>query len=209
MQFHSSTSSWLCSPYAWWFDVALGCDNNSIGKRLSWSLWIVDKPSGDDCSARLCDQLGIAWRLTVRDWAGGTLWNISLSDWLVLYFLFIFLLTTLGLLYVGQKNSDQTSVSSWYMPPRLFQRSAQDMGRWTGYSEKVFGLVDKVYLSSLNQQELKLMTEPRPRKAWKNQARDSGNRWALVWIDWKVIELVNSRWFCGLSYRFLCPCQCI
>ncbi len=69
------------------------------------------------------------------------------------------------------------------MPPRLFQRSAQDMGRWTGYSEKVFGLVDKVYLSSLNQQELKLMTEPRPRKAWKNQARDSGNRWALVWID--------------------------
>jgi hypothetical protein len=79
------------------------------------------------------------------------------------------------------------------MPPRLFLRSAQDMGRWTGYSEKVFNLVDKVYSSS-SVQELKLtITEPRPRKAWKNQARDSGNRRALVWIDRMVVEILNSR----------------
>jgi hypothetical protein len=77
------------------------------------------------------------------------------------------------------------------MPPQLFSRSAQDMGRWTGYSEKVFHLVDKVYSSlAMDKQVLELLHEPRPRSAWKKQGRDSGNRRALLQTDKKVLELL-------------------
>lgn len=79
------------------------------------------------------------------------------------------------------------------MPPQMFPRSAQDMGRWTGYSEKVFRLVDKMDSSSQNQHVLRKACKPRPRKDWKNQARDSGHRRALVQIDRKVEELLSRK----------------
>jgi hypothetical protein len=85
-------------------------------------------------------------------------------------------------------NSMQTLTSSWYMPPQLFPRSTQDMGRWTGYSDKVFCLVDRVYSSD---QSLALTPKPRTRTQWKNQG-DGGNRWALLQVDKKVLDPLSS-----------------
>ena len=69
------------------------------------------------------------------------------------------------------------------MPPELFSRSAPDMGRWTGYSEKVFRLIDV-------DQNLGLKYKPRTRKEWKKQARDSGNRRALIRADQQALALL-------------------
>lgn len=95
-----------------------------------------------------------------------------------------------------QANSDQVSISSWYMPPQIFPRCAQDMGRWTGYSEKVFQLIDRLDSSdpsdNQGQHVLRKTCKPRPRKDWKKQARDSGNRRALVHID-RQVEALLSR----------------
>lgn len=75
----------------------------------------------------------------------------------------------------------------------MFPRSAQDMGRWTGYSEKVFRLVDKMDSSGQGQHVLRKTSKPRPRKDWKKQARDSGHRRALVQIDRKVEKLLSRN----------------
>jgi hypothetical protein len=77
------------------------------------------------------------------------------------------------------------------MPPQIFPRSAQDFGRWTGYSEKVFCLVDK--MDSLDQGHvLRKASKPRHRKDWRNQARDGGNRRALIKVDRKVEEFLST-----------------
>jgi hypothetical protein len=79
------------------------------------------------------------------------------------------------------------------MPSQIFPRSAQDMGRWTGYSEKVFCLVDKMDSSNEGQHVLQKTCKPRPRTDWKKQARDSGNRRALLQVDRKVEELLSRN----------------
>ena len=80
------------------------------------------------------------------------------------------------------------------MPSQIFPRSAQDMGRWTGYSEKVFCLVDTMDPSNQSQHVLWKTSKPRPRTDWKKQARDSGNRRALLQVDRKVEELFSRNW---------------
>jgi hypothetical protein len=62
------------------------------------------------------------------------------------------------------------------------------MGRWTGYSDKVFRMVDRVYFSDPS---LEFTHKPRTRTQWKNQG-DGGNRRALLRVDKKVLDLLSS-----------------
>ena len=75
--------------------------------------------------------------------------------------------TTLNIVPLGHGN--QFSIKSWYMPPHMYKKSNQSVGRWSSHMEMLFNLLDQTVVSG----KTSITQGPHVRKTWDNQACSS------------------------------------
>jgi len=78
---------------------------------------------------------------------------------------------------------------SWYMPPHLYNRSSQDHGRWTAYSERIFSLLD-----TTDDTEAGVSRQPKNKTAWKSERRGTVEIFkALLRVENTVQKLLDGQ----------------